>query len=313
MALATLGIISIGDMGLGIARLAIANNYKVITNASDRSQATQDRAKRNSIALVDTDIDLCNQADYVLSIVPPRDAIATAQRIAKAVSHTNFNSRPNPLYFLDLNAISPKSSREIDSLFTHTPQIHFIDGGIIGGPPSLKQDGTWSKPSIPLSGPHTLPSTHLATLLNTRHINSTIGSATGLKMCFASLSKGFTALAIQSFTTAQNLGVLDELRTHLDEYAPSTRTKAEKGLTGMPPKAYRWVAEMEEIAETFEADGGFNDAESIFRSVARVYEFVADGTELGKETVEGRKRGLTAEDVAVLMREGAEKRKVKTD
>lgn len=36
MTLATLGIISIGDMGLGIARLAIANNYQVITNASDR-------------------------------------------------------------------------------------------------------------------------------------------------------------------------------------------------------------------------------------------------------------------------------------
>jgi hypothetical protein len=34
--LATLGILSIGDMGLGVARLLIANNYRVITNASDR-------------------------------------------------------------------------------------------------------------------------------------------------------------------------------------------------------------------------------------------------------------------------------------
>ncbi|KAF2173108.1 hypothetical protein M409DRAFT_17057 [Zasmidium cellare ATCC 36951] len=318
MALATLGIISIGDMGLGIARLAIANNYKVITNASDRSQATQDRAKRNFVQLVDTDVDLCNKADYVLSIVPPRNAIATAQRIAKAAMKPDFKARSNPLYFLDLNAISPKSSREIDSLFTQSSQIRFIDGGIIGGPPNLKDDGTWSKPSIPLSGPHSLSSAqpsgeHLAQILNMRHINNTIGSATGLKMCFASLSKGFAALAIQSFTTAQNLGVLDELRTHLDEYAPGNRARAEKGLTGMPPKAYRWVAEMEEIAATFEADGGFNADESIFRSIARVYDFVANGTELGKETMENRSRGTTADDVARLMAEGAERRKVKTD
>ena len=34
--LATCGILSIGDMGLGIAKLLIANNYKVVTNASDR-------------------------------------------------------------------------------------------------------------------------------------------------------------------------------------------------------------------------------------------------------------------------------------
>lgn len=34
--LATIGILSIGDMGLGIAKLLIANGYKVVTNASDR-------------------------------------------------------------------------------------------------------------------------------------------------------------------------------------------------------------------------------------------------------------------------------------
>lgn len=32
----TIGIISIGDMGGGIARLLIAHKYRVITNVSDR-------------------------------------------------------------------------------------------------------------------------------------------------------------------------------------------------------------------------------------------------------------------------------------
>ena len=34
--LATVGILSIGDMGVGMARLLIANSYRVVTNASDR-------------------------------------------------------------------------------------------------------------------------------------------------------------------------------------------------------------------------------------------------------------------------------------
>jgi len=34
--LATLGILSIGDMGLGISKILTAHNYRVITNASDR-------------------------------------------------------------------------------------------------------------------------------------------------------------------------------------------------------------------------------------------------------------------------------------
>lgn len=36
MALATLGILSLGDMGVGIAKLLTANNYRVLTNATGR-------------------------------------------------------------------------------------------------------------------------------------------------------------------------------------------------------------------------------------------------------------------------------------
>jgi len=319
MALATLGIISIGDMGLGIAKLLLASNYRVITNVSNRSEATQARAKKNNIELVSTDLELCNSADYILSIVPPKDAKAIAQRIVKAVTSFEFNKRSSPLFFLDLNAISPQTARDIDDLIRpSSPNVKFIDGGIIGGPPAIKEDGTWSRPSIVVSGPHQLSRAQpggdaLAQALNVKHVSESIGSATGLKMCFASLSKGFTALAIQSFTTAHNLGVLDELRSHLDEFNPAFRAGAERGLASMAPKAYRWVAEMDEIAKTFEADGGFNEEESPFRAIARTYHLVAHETELGKEVTENRQRGKTADDVALLMAQGTDRRKVKTD
>lgn len=283
------------------------------------SQSTHTRAKSASIQLVETDEDLAAQSDYLLSIVPPRDAHATAKRILTASSTPEFEKRKSPLYYLDLNAISPQSAREIGELFaSKADKIRVIDGGIIGGPPRLKENNTWNIPSIPSSGPHPLSEAQpagkeLAKLLNVKHISPDIGAASGLKMCFASLTKGYTALAIQSFTTAHRLGVLPELQDHLSSYSPKSLDLAQRSLTVMPPKAYRWVGEMQEIGNTFAADGGFSEEERIFSAIAKTYDLVAHGTELGLEKTEDRKRGKTPEDVVQLMSEGIEKRKLKTE
>lgn len=283
------------------------------------SEATQTRARNNNVSLVPTDLELCNEADYILSIVPQRDAVATAERIVAAATNKAFAQRSNPLYFLDLNAVSPRSARACDALFAKSaPNVKLIDGGIIGAPPKLKDDGSWYRPSIVVSGPNNLSHAQpagdkLADLLNIRHINDTVGSASGLKMCFAAINKGFIALATQSFTAAHALGVVPELQEHLKEYSPAIGQAANRGIPNMPPKAYRWVQEMREIAETMEEDGGFAPEESLFRPIAEVYELVTNGTELGKEKTESRERGKTAEDVAALMSKDIQKRKVKED
>ena len=112
---------------------------------------------------------------------------------------------------------------------------------------------------------------------------------------------------------------------------PEVRKRAERGMVGCCPKAYRWVGEMEEIGGTFESAGGFSgggkgeDGEGkdgkdgkeegegrsdkggdLFRNVGQVYRFLADETVLGGERIGERKRGLTAEDVAAVMAEGME-------
>lgn len=283
------------------------------------SKYTHERTQSTSINLLSTDEDLAWQSDYILSIVPPRDAAATAKRIISAIKDKP-KERENPLYFLDLNALSPRSAASIASLFDSSP-IRFIDGGIIGGAPtqSNPSDPTsaWSyRPSIPASGPHALQDApvsggKLATVLNMRHIAPTIGSASGLKMCFASMNKGFCAIAIQAFTTANTLGVLPELQSHLKEYSPKTGELADRALVGMPPKAYRWVHEMVEIANTFSDEGGFD--KNIFLGASAVYKTVAEDTLLGEEKTGNRKRGRTVEDVAELMVEGMTKKKKKAE
>ncbi|CZS94307.1 uncharacterized protein RAG0_04346 [Rhynchosporium agropyri] len=334
--LATIGILSIGEMGMGIAKLLIAHNYRVVTNIEGRSADTQARVKSALIETLPNDSSLVTESDYIFSIVPPRDAVATAKRITSAFKSLS-PSRSSPFYYLDLNAISPNTARSIANLIsTETPAIKFLDGGIIGGAPSRKDAAeestttssvpstshTWNRPSIPVSGPHPLSKAPvsgdaLEALLNIKHLSDEIGPASGLKMCFATTTKGFTALVTQAFTTASRLGVLSELQTEMSERVPGLY-KASNSVVNMPPKAYRWVEEMKEIGRTHGVDGGFDfedrDAKGgIFDAVAEVYRVVSEDTVLGEEKTERRKRGQTVEDVATAVGEGLAKKRKKDE
>jgi hypothetical protein len=291
----------------------------VFANHEANSEATQKRARESNVELMSTDLELCKEADYILSIAPQRDTRAIADRVIAAVTNSDFMfvERKNPLYFLDLNAVSPRTAREaFDHFASSAPAVKVIDGGIVGSPPKPKDDGSWFCPGFVISGPHRLHEAplsgeHLAKILNTQHINDDIGAASGVKMCYAALHKGFTALATQSLTAAHNLGVMTELQGYLGDSPLGAYVNS--ALPVMPPKAYRWVQEMDEIADTFEQDGGFSREESIFRPIGQVYNLIANDTELGNEQTDDRQRGKIAEDVAALTSAGLEKRKLKTE
>jgi 3-hydroxyisobutyrate dehydrogenase-like beta-hydroxyacid dehydrogenase len=228
------------------------------------------------------------------------------------------------LYYLDLNAIAPSSALAIAERFkTLGDSVRFVDGGIIGGPPKANADAgeekdlskAWSRPSIVLSGEYPLTEApkdgeYLASVLATKHVGPGVGTASGLKCCYASLTKGFTALAIQSFSTAAKLGVLDELREEIRATNPSNETKALKGLVGMAPKSGRWVAEMQEIGKTFREVGGWGGIPreggapgSVFEEIAEVYKYIAEDTVLKDEKSGHRVRGKTGEDVVAAINE----------
>jgi 3-hydroxyisobutyrate dehydrogenase-like beta-hydroxyacid dehydrogenase len=287
--------------------------------------------------VLDSDVDLADQCSVILSVVPPKDAEKTAQRIMDALVGVRERTSGQPLYFADLNAVAPSTARNIATQIERSrAPIRFIDGGIIGGPPALKKEGSaatatndvqgdgeaeavrspnWKVPSLPTSGPHKLsdiPSygPKLFDVLNMRHISPEIGAASGLKMCYSSTQKGYTSIAIQSLTTAHRLGVLSELQAELQASSAELWRRTESMITTMPPKAYRFVAEMEEIATTFEEEGGF--ARDSFSGAAKTYKAVEE-SELGAEKIGKRKRGLTVEDMAVALAEGIDKRRKKTE
>ncbi|KAK7451508.1 hypothetical protein Landi51_04879 [Colletotrichum acutatum] len=306
------GILSIGDMGAGIAKLLKAHGFDVGTSGRGRREAS-----------------------VVLSVVPPRDALETARRVVDALRElATRGSRPSrPLYFIDLNAVAPSTVRGIAQLFTSVQHsARFIDGSILGEPPVFvptsdvglqtvtpptaasdveHNPGRWVQPRIPISGPHHITDLpyhgqRLYAALNMRYVGSEVGAASGLKMCYTTMFKGYIAVAAQGFTTAERLGLLDVLKDELQLRLPDHLRLAESGVIVTPPKAYRWVFEMEEIARTHAEDGGF--APGLFQGAAGVFRDIAEDSVLGEEKIGSRVRGTTMEDFASTLARDLEHR-----
>jgi 3-hydroxyisobutyrate dehydrogenase-like beta-hydroxyacid dehydrogenase len=121
------------------------------------------------------------------------------------------------------------------------------------------------------------------------------GQASALKMCYAALTKGTTALMTELSIAAERLGVSAALRAEFAESQPAMLERMQRAVPAMVPKAHRWVGEMAEIARTFEACGL---TPRTFEGAAELYALVA-GTELGRTSPEDWRRHAATFDAVV--------------
>ena len=264
MQIDTVGILSPGAMGQAVGAVLAGRDVHVITNLADRSPATRARAVAASMADTASDRALVEQADIVLSILPPAQADALARRIADAAQAVDAT-----LTYIDCNAVAPATTRRIGAV-VEAAGLAFVDGGIIGPPPGPDGRGT----RLYLSGPRAADCVALRDSgLDIRVVSEAIGDASAVKMCYAALTKGLTAVATQLAVAAQRLGVADALAAEQAESQASLMAQIRRGVPAMVPKAQRWVGEMEEIAKTFAACGL---APKIFEGAAELYDFVAE-------------------------------------
>ncbi|CAF0872231.1 unnamed protein product [Adineta steineri] len=295
----TIAILSPGDMGHAIGRVLLSsgeNKIRIITNLTGRSKRTQKLSQSAGIIDVKTDEEIINQADFIFSILIPSEVTTVAQRFANSLS-----INPHIIY-VDMNAIAPQTVQFISSLFPHG---NFVDGCIIGLPPGSSE----RIPTVYLSGINGQKIADLfqyTDLIKTRVMGNEIGSASAFKMCYASLSKGITAIAIQACVTAKSYEFDELFLNELKESMPDIFKKLDKSIPHMAPKAGRWIAEMEEIAKTYENVGL---SEKIFQGAAETYRFVAEQTPLGNEIIEERQKGQTLDDALQIMAESLKKNK----
>src|SRR6476661_2615936 len=110
----TIAVLHPGEMGSAVAA---ALDHDVIWVPDGRSESTAERARAANMTPGDP-----LEADLILSICPPHAALDVARSVSA------FDG-----IYVDANAISPARSREVQAL---VPRAAFVDGGIIGGPPT---------------------------------------------------------------------------------------------------------------------------------------------------------------------------------
>jgi putative dehydrogenase len=252
-------VIGAGTMGSGVGRRLVERGLRVVAALAGRSEASVQRARAAGMATA-TDREIA-EADIILSIVPPGDALAAAQGFAPLL-------KGKAAVYVDCNAVSPETATAIGKIIAAAGSP-YVDVGIVGGPP--RPDGYG--PRLYASGPQASRLAALATHgLDLRILDGPIGAASALKMSYAGITKGFTAVGAAMMLAASRAGAADALHQELAASQPALLAWLTRQMPGMYAKAYRWVAEMEEIGQ-FAGERGSTDA--IYQAAARFYESMA--------------------------------------
>jgi len=230
-------VIAPGAMGAAVGKRLVDNGLKVLTSLKGRSAETQARAKAAGVAAA-SDEEIA-ASDFILSILPPGDALSFAERFVPAL--TASNAKP---VFVECNAINPVTVERVAKVIAPTG-CPFVDAGIIGQPPKPGDAG----PRFYASG---RAAPRFATLrdysLDVRVLDGAVSAASALKMSYAGITKGTQAIGAAMMLAATRAGSADALFAELQSSQKELFPWLRRQLSMMPPKAYRWVAEMHEIA-----------------------------------------------------------------
>jgi 3-hydroxyisobutyrate dehydrogenase-like beta-hydroxyacid dehydrogenase len=246
----TVALLHPGNMGTTIGACAATSGARVLWASEDRSAASRDRAL--NAGLIDA-VNLAaaiRQSEIVLSVCPPEFATETAERVAAQ----GFKG-----VYVDANAVSRATAEEIGRIVSKAG-ASFVDGGIIGSP--VKKPGTTR---MYLSGERAEEIAELfaASMLEARSIGVVPGEASALKVVYAAWTKGTDALILAIRALATREGVDKALLEEWKISQPALENKCLRAAAVAVPKMWRYVGEMREIADAFEAaglPGGFHRA-----------------------------------------------------
>lgn len=280
-----IGLLSPGDMGQAVGIRLQELGFEVCTALEGRSARTRKLAAEASIADRGDLRSLLESTDLVLSILDPGAAMGLAQAAAALLP-----SIKSPPLYTDCNALAPQTKLAMQSVL-ESAGARFLDAGIIGPPPRGA-----GRIRFYVSGPG---AEDLGVLgheaIKVRVVSDRIGDAAAVKMCYGGVTKGAVALLAELLVAARRLGVEEVLDEELRGSQAALRDWILKNLPSMPPKAYRWVPETEEIAATFGAAGL---TPLMMQGAADTYAAIA-ATGAGRETPE-QARAVARTGAAVI-------------
>jgi 3-hydroxyisobutyrate dehydrogenase-like beta-hydroxyacid dehydrogenase len=253
----TIALLHPGEMGAAIGAGLIARGHRVVWASAGRGAATRRRAESCGLEDAGTLARAAQAADIVFSVCPPHAAVD----LARAVAACGFGG-----VYVDANAISPQTTRAVGSV-VEAAGASYVDAGIIGPPPL---PGASVRLYLCGSRAAEIAALFAGCIMQAIALEEPVGAASALKVCYAAWNKGATALLAAIRALAAQEGVDAALLAEWKISMPDIPKRSE-AVTGSARKAWRWIAEMEEIAASFEAAGlpaGFHlAAADIYRSL----------------------------------------------
>jgi 3-hydroxyisobutyrate dehydrogenase-like beta-hydroxyacid dehydrogenase len=237
----TIALLHPGEMGAAIGAGLVQRGYRVIWASAGRGSSTRNRAQTSGLEDVETLACAARAADIVLSVCPPHAALA----LARAVAACGFGG-----IYIDANAVSAETAREVGRV-VEAAGASFVDAGIIGPPPipgasvRLYLCGKRAGDIAPLFE---------GCIMQAVALEGPAGAASALKVCYAAWNKGATALLAGIRALAEHEGVDAVLLAEWKISLPDIPKRSEM-ISVNARKAWRWIAEMEEIAASFAAAG----------------------------------------------------------
>jgi len=279
----TVGLLHPGEMGAAVGQCLAGAGHRVLWVPEGRSAATGARAAAAGLTAAGLG-GLIERSDIIVSVCPPHAALDTARLVA------GFGG-----VYVDANAISPATAREV-AVLVEAGGAGYVDGGIIGTPPVAP-----GFIRLYLSGPRAgevrdlfdgspvdarvvdygMRATDAGASGGMRATDAgasggmgatdagasggvgVVGSASAVKMAYASWTKGSAALLLAARALARAEGVEETLLAEWGISQPGLDERSARAAGSAAAKGWRWIAEMEEIAATMAAAGlpeGFHQA-----------------------------------------------------
>jgi 3-hydroxyisobutyrate dehydrogenase-like beta-hydroxyacid dehydrogenase len=272
-------------MGSALADTLVRGGARVVATLDGRSERTTRLAATAPVELLPDLAAVVQEAEVVLSVVPPEAALAVARDVVVAAS-----AQGTAPLLADLNAVSPSTARQLAEA-----GLELVDGSISGPPP-----GKGRTTRVYLSGPR---AAEIASLpfegVDLVVVGDKVGAASAVKMSTASVYKGTSALLLQALRAAHANGVLEHVLADLRAAAPHLVSNVERRLAVAASKSGRYVGEMREIAAT-QSGAGLTPA--LFEAMAEVYAELAERP-LARESPEDVPSELSLENVLEGLRD----------
>ena len=191
-------MLNIGLIGFGEVSQTIYNtlkkydDIKLATAMNKRSTKTINNIKNSKIVVVEDIKTLSQKSDILISAVTPKSALNVAQEVAPYLNGV----------YMDVNTISPLT---IQKILKFMPNDKYVDVALIG---KISDNSSY----FIVSGENTNDILSLNRYgLKIKKIGNDIGQASQLKMLRSNYTKGVSALLYETFKTAYQLGIDDEL------------------------------------------------------------------------------------------------------